>query len=65
MDLRPIFADLSFLIVFASGIWLTQAGKAYSSILLNVHKSIALAAVVLLALLIRRPAGADRFPALG
>jgi hypothetical protein len=64
VDLRLLFAGLSFLIVLASGVWLTRAGKPYSGILLNAHKLIALAGVVLLALFVRRWVRSDPFTAI-
>ena len=54
MQLRIIGIGLSFLIVFIAGIRLTRSGKPYSGLLLNVHKLISLAGVVLLALVIRQ-----------
>ena len=54
MSLRTIGVVLSSLIVFASGMWLTRSGKPYSGILVNVHKLISLAGVVLLALATRQ-----------
>ncbi|MFL7793024.1 MAG: hypothetical protein AB8I69_12845 [Anaerolineae bacterium] len=43
-----IVAGLVFVVIFASGYWLSRAGKPYSVIVLTVHKLISLAAVVLL-----------------
>lgn len=54
MSPRTIGVVLSSLIVFASGMWLTRSGKPYSGILVNVHKLISLAGVVLLALATRQ-----------
>jgi hypothetical protein len=39
---------LVFIVIFASGYWLSRAGKPYSVVVLTVHKLISLAAVVLL-----------------
>jgi hypothetical protein len=50
VDLRVIGVAISFIIVLVSGIWLTRAGRPYSGLLLNLHKLISLAGVVLLAL---------------
>jgi hypothetical protein len=44
---QAIGAGLFFLVVFLSGFWLSRSGKPYSGILINVHKLVALAAVVL------------------
>ena len=43
-----IVAGLVFVVIFASGYWLSCTGKPYSVIILTVHKLISLAAVVLL-----------------
>jgi len=43
-----IVAGLVFVVIFASGYWLSRAGKPYNVIVLTVHKLISLAAVVLL-----------------
>ncbi len=45
---RAIGAGLFSLVIILSGHWLSISGKPYSAILLNVHKLIALAAVVFL-----------------
>jgi hypothetical protein len=62
VDLRLLFASLSFFIVLISGIWLTRAGKPYSALLLNVHKLISLAGVVLLALFVRQQGRVSELP---
>lgn len=43
-----VVAGLVFIVIFASGYWLSRAGKPYSVIVLTVHKLISLAAVVFL-----------------
>jgi hypothetical protein len=43
-----IVAGLGFVVIFASGYWLSRAGKPYSVIVLTIHKLISLAAVVFL-----------------
>jgi hypothetical protein len=63
LDLRLLFAGLAFLVAFASGIWLTRAGKPYSGFLLNAHKLVALAGIVLLALIVRQRAQAGALDA--
>jgi hypothetical protein len=45
--LRVVGAALFYLVIFVSGFWLTRSGKPYNQIVFNVHKLIALAAVVL------------------
>ena len=48
MDAINIVAGLIFVVIFASGYWLSRAGKPYNVIVLTVHKLISLAAVVFL-----------------
>ena len=51
---RAVGAALFCLVIFATGYWLTRSGKPYNGLLFNVHKLIALAAVVLfVAVLVR------------
>ncbi|MFB0517627.1 MAG: hypothetical protein ACETWG_13645 [Candidatus Neomarinimicrobiota bacterium] len=45
---------LFFLCIFLSGFWLSHSGKPYSSMILNIHKLIALAAVVFLVITVYR-----------
>ncbi|MBN1978005.1 MAG: hypothetical protein JW918_11455 [Anaerolineae bacterium] len=49
-----IVAGLVFVVIFASGYWLSRAGKPYSVIVLTAHKLISLAAVVLLVIVMIR-----------
>ncbi|MBN1814612.1 MAG: hypothetical protein JXA14_22420 [Anaerolineae bacterium] len=51
MDAISIVAGLVFVVIFASGYWLSRAGKPYNAIVLTVHKLISLAAVVLLVII--------------
>ena len=51
---RAVSAGLFFLFIFLSGFWLSRSGKPYSSLILNVHKLIALAAVVFLVMTVIR-----------
>jgi hypothetical protein len=44
---RIVGAGLFCLFIFLSGFWLTRSGKPYNGALINVHKLLALAAVVL------------------
>ncbi|MBN1955947.1 MAG: hypothetical protein JW900_12985 [Anaerolineae bacterium] len=59
---QAISAGLFFLVVFLSGFWLSRSGKPYSGILINVHKLVALAAVVLFVVTLVR---LNRIAALG
>lgn len=54
VQLRFVGAGLSFLLILLSGFCLSRTGKPYSGIILSVHKLIALAAVILLGITIRR-----------
>jgi hypothetical protein len=49
-QLRIVGAGLFFLFIFLSGIWLSNSGKPLNTIILTIHKLIALAAVVFLAI---------------
>ncbi|MBN1580498.1 MAG: hypothetical protein JXA89_07325 [Anaerolineae bacterium] len=53
-QLRVAGAALFYLIIFVSGFWLTRSGKPYNQILYNVHKLIALIAVILFAVTLYR-----------
>jgi hypothetical protein len=46
-QLRIAGAGLFYLFIFLSGFWLSRSGKPYNGIVFNVHKLIALAAVVI------------------
>jgi hypothetical protein len=52
--MRIVGTGLFFLAIFLSGFWLSRTGKPYGSLYLNIHKLIALAAVVFLVLTITR-----------
>jgi len=43
---RIVVVGVLFLLTVACGVWLSHAGKPYSSLLFNIHKLIALGAVV-------------------
>jgi hypothetical protein len=45
--LRIASAIIFFVFIFSFGFWLRKAGKPYNGILLNVHKLISIAAVIL------------------
>jgi hypothetical protein len=44
---RTVAAGIFFIMIFIFGFWLHRSGKPYNSLLLNIHKLIALAALVL------------------
>jgi hypothetical protein len=54
IQVRLISTGLFFLFIFLSGFWLSRSGKPYPVILFNLHKLIALAAVVFLFLAVYR-----------
>ncbi len=43
---RIVIVGLLFLFTFVFGIWLSNTGKPYNSVLFNIHKLIALGAVI-------------------
>ncbi len=45
---------IAFLLTLAFGVWVSQGGKPYNSILFSIHKLIALGAVILTAIQIPR-----------
>jgi len=53
-QLRAVGAGLFFVVVFLSGFWMSRSGKPYNGLVLNVHKLIALAAVVILVMTLYR-----------
>ena len=62
-QLRIAGIALLFLIIFLSGYWLSRSGKPYGGLLFNVHKLIALGALVLLFLVIRQANGVTQLNA--
>lgn len=50
MNTRVVITGIFFLGIFLSGIWLSRTGKPYSMAIFNLHKLIALGAIVFLAL---------------
>lgn len=48
-QLRIVGSGLLFAGIFVSGLWLGSAGRPYNGLLFNVHKLVALGALVLLA----------------
>jgi hypothetical protein len=51
---RSIITGAFFVLIFASGFWLSHTGRPYSGLLFNVHKLIALGGVVFLGVIIAR-----------
>ena len=51
---RFVGADVFFLLILFSGYWLSRSGKPYNTIVFTIHKLVALAAIVLLGIAIRR-----------
>jgi hypothetical protein len=51
-QLRIVGAGLLFILIFLSGIWLSNSGKPLNVIILTIHKLISLAAVVFLVMTI-------------
>lgn len=51
---RFVWSALFFVGIFGSGFWLSRAGRPYNGALFTIHKLIALAAVVFLAVTIYR-----------
>jgi len=51
---RFIGAGLGFLLILVSGYWLSHIGKPYNAILFNIHKLVAVAAIVLLVIIVVR-----------
>lgn len=47
---RIVLIGVLFLLTLAFGLWLSHAGKPYSSLLFNIHKLIALGAVIVTAI---------------
>jgi heme A synthase len=60
---RFIGAALFGLAIFISGFWLSGVGKPYDSLVINVHKLIALAAVVIFVVILVRAGRAARLRA--
>lgn len=53
-QLRVIGAGLFYLFIFVSGFWLGRSGKPYNGIVFNIHKLIAVVAVVFLVITMRQ-----------
>jgi len=49
---KIISSGALFLLVIASGIWLSNIGRPYNALIFNVHKLIALAAVIYIAVIV-------------
>lgn len=65
MNLSPFFAfsGVAYVLTVAIGIWLSQKGKPYHEALFNIHKLIALAAVILVGVHISNQYKTGEFPA--
>lgn len=53
-QVRLLSSGLLVVLIFASGFWVSRAGKPYPALNFNIHKLIALAAVILLGVMISR-----------
>jgi hypothetical protein len=53
-QLRFVGAGLFFLLILLSGYWLSRSGKPYGTLVFTIHKLVAVAAVVLLGVTVRR-----------
>jgi len=51
---RIVVTGLLFLFTLVFGIWLSNAGKPYNSVLFNIHKLIALGAVIFIAVTVHQ-----------
>jgi len=51
---RILIIGLLYLLIFASGFWLSKSGKPFNTIVLTIHKLISLAVLVLLIIIIYR-----------
>jgi len=54
MELKVVGAGLFFVLIFASGIWLSRSGKPLNGLILNIHKLIGLAFGVLIIITLYR-----------
>ena len=54
LQMRAVGAGLFFLFIFLSGLWVSRLGKPYPGIPFNIHKFIALGALVFLAVTVRQ-----------
>jgi hypothetical protein len=52
MDLKYVLTGVLFLLTLASGVWLTQSGKPLNVAIFTIHKLIALATVIVIAVTI-------------
>lgn len=58
LDPRLLTVGVLFFSTLLSGYWLSHSGKPYSTLIFTLHKLIALAAVILIAVAVRRLLGA-------
>lgn len=54
LQVRLLGSGMAVVLIFASGFWVSRAGKPYPALNFNVHKLIALAAAVLLGIVISK-----------
>ena len=57
-----ILPGVLFLIIIGFGLWVSKVGKPYNNMLFNIHKLIALGAVILTAIRIFKPDPFTTFP---
>lgn len=53
IDIRILSAGILFLLVIASGMWLTRSGRPLNTAIFTVHKLIALACMILMIVIAR------------
>lgn len=51
---RALSVGALFIIIFGAGFWLSRAGKPYNGVLFNIHKLVALGALVFLGITLSR-----------
>lgn len=51
---RTLTVGAFFILIFGAGFWLSRAGKPYNGVLFNIHKLVALAALVFLGISVAR-----------
>jgi len=54
MLLRFLLPGIAFVLTLASGFWVSRLGKPYNGILFNIHKLVALGAVIVTAIQLAR-----------
>lgn len=51
---RTLTVGALFILIFGAGYWLSRAGKPYNGVLFNIHKLVALGALVFLGITVSR-----------